>query len=114
MSVLAKATEHYKEKLGGAMSSIDVPEWDTTVYYKQIVNFSQQQRIIKLSQEGKVVEALVETLIVKALDKDGKRMFSVADRDVLMREVDPDVILRVCTAINKTQEDDSLDSEMGK
>lgn len=113
MSVLNKAKEHYKEKLGGTMGSVEVPEWETTVYFKQIVNFSQQQKIIKLSQEGKVVEALVETLIVKALDQDGKRMFSSADRDVLMREVDPDVILRVCTAINKTQEDDSLDAEMG-
>ena len=52
------------------------------------------------------MEALVETLIQKALDENGKRLFSNADRDILLREVDPNVMIRVATAINTKEEQD--------
>lgn len=113
MSVLNKAKEHYSSQLTGELKSVEVPEWDTTVYFKTTTNFASQQKILQLSQEGKVVEALVETLIVKALDAEGKRIFKMADRDVLMREVDPEIILKVCTAINKVEGDDSVDKDLG-
>ena len=113
MSVLNKAKEHYATKIGGELQSIEVPEWETTIYFKTTQNFAAQQKILQLSNDGKVVEALVETLIVKCLDADGKRVFKSADRDILMREVDPDVILRVCTAINKIDSDESLDKDLG-
>lgn len=113
MSVLNKAKEHYTSKVSGELKSIEVPEWETTIYFKTTQNFAAQQKILQLSNEGKVVEALVETLIVKSLDADGKRVFTSADRDVLMRQVDPDVILRVCTAINKIDSDESLDKDLG-
>lgn len=106
MSVLAKAREHYKSQLSGELQSIEVPEWETTVYYKSTSNFLQEQKIIKLHGEGKMVEALVETLIQKALDADGKKMFSSADRDIMLREVDPNVMIRVATAINSKEEQD--------
>jgi hypothetical protein len=32
-------------------------------------------------------------------------MFKSADRDILMRQVDPDVIVRVVTAINNKQQE---------
>lgn len=113
MSVLNKAKEHFNNQMTGQMKSVEVPEWDTTIYFKTVQNFAAQQKILQLSNEGKVVEALVETLIVKALDKDGKRVFNSADRDVLMREVDPEVILKVCTAINKADSDTSMDKDLG-
>lgn len=104
MSVLSQAKEHYKSQIGGELKSIEVPEWNTTVYFRTASNFLQEQTIIKLHQEGKMAEALVETLIQKALDADGKRIFTQADRDVLLREVDPNVIITVCTAINNKGE----------
>jgi hypothetical protein len=109
MSVLSKATGHFKEKLSGEMKSIDVPEWDTTIYYKSVSTFVQQQKVIELHAKGKMVDALVETLIGRCLDKDGKKVFTAADRDVLMREVDPNVIIRVCTAINEEQASEDAD-----
>lgn len=113
MSVLNKAKEHYTNQISGELRSVEVPEWETTVYFKTTQNFAAQQKILQLSNEGKVVEALVETLIVKALDADGKRIFKSGDRDVLMRQVDPEIILKVCTAINKADSDDSLDENLG-
>lgn len=81
--------------------SIEVPEWETTVYYKQYSNFMTEQKIIEYHNDGKLAEALVETLIQKALDEDGKKLFRQADRATLLREVDPNIIIRVCTAINQ-------------
>ena len=74
--------------------SIEVPEWETTVYFKQYSNFMTEQKIIEYNG-GKLAEALVETLIQKALDEDGKKLFRQADRATLLREVDPNIIIRV-------------------
>ena len=104
MSVLEKAKQHYKSQLAGEIQSIEVPEWETTVYYKSTNNFMAEQKIIQLHTQGKMVEALIETLIQKALDENGNKMFRPADRDILLREVDPQVIIRVCTQINSKEE----------
>ena len=103
MSVLQSARGHFKDQLAGELNSIKVPEWDTTVYYKNISTFVQEQKIIELHAKGELVSALVETLLQKALNKDGKQLFKNADRDILMREVDPNVIIRVCTEINASK-----------
>lgn len=110
MSVINNARGHFKEKLSGEMKSIEVPEWETTVYFKSVSTFVQQQKVIELHAKGKMVDALVETLIGRSLDKDGKKMFGPGDRDILLREVDPNIIIRVCTAINAEQA--SEDSEL--
>lgn len=103
MSVITNARSHYKEQLAGELKSIEVPEWNTTIYYKTLSNFIEEQKVIELHNKGNLVEALVETLIQKAMDEQGKKMFKNGDRDVLMREVDPNVIIRVCTEINKNK-----------
>jgi hypothetical protein len=104
MSVLNKAKGHFRDQLAGELNSMEVPEWETTIYWKNVATFVQEQKVIELHGKGELVAALVETLIQKALDKDGKPVFKNADRDVLMREVDPNVIIRVCTQINATKE----------
>ncbi len=103
MSVLDNATKHYKDQLAGGLQSVEVPEWDTTVYFKPAATFAQQSKIISLTQKGELVDAMVETLMQRALTQDGKKMFTFADRVVLLNEVDPEVIIRVVTAINNTK-----------
>ena len=100
MSVLNNATAHFKEVLAQNMKSVEVPEWNSTLYFKPAVSFAQEQNVIKLHAEGKQVEALVESLINRACDADGKRVFKSADKVTLMNEVDPAVILRVVNAMN--------------
>lgn len=109
MTVLKKATDHYRSQVGGELMSIEVPEWETTVYFKQYSNFMTEQKIIEYHNDGKLAEALVETLIQKALDEDGKKLFRQADRATLLREVDPNIIIRVCTAINQGKEEVEAD-----
>jgi len=104
MSVITKAKGHFRDQLTGNLNSIEVPEWDTTVYFKNVSTFAQEQKILELHAKGELVAALVETLVQKSLDKNGKRMFSNADKDVLMREVDPNVIIRICTELNAAKD----------
>lgn len=103
--VLEKATAHFRNKISGDMLKLYVPEWEATIYFKESNTLKEEGRIVELAQAGKTVEALVETLIVKARNEDGTKMFTMPDKITLMNEVDPAVIIRVCTEMaNMTQE----------
>ena len=69
------------------------------------------EQLIELQQKGKSAEALVEMMIMRAMDADGKRMFKLAEKTEIMREVDPNMILKVVTAMgdSDTEADDELD-----
>tara|TARA_R110000822_G_scaffold215971_3_gene350806 strand:- start:706 stop:1062 length:357 start_codon:yes stop_codon:yes gene_type:complete len=99
-SVLDNAKSHFRGALSQELLQVDVPEWKTKVYFKVATNFAVEQKIIDLHGKGQLVEALVETLIAKACDKEGKKMFTPADKIVFLREVDPEIIIRVVTEMN--------------
>lgn len=105
MSVIQKAKSHFKEALAGDNKSIEVPEWETTLYFTTVTTFAQEQNVVKLHQEGKITEALVETLISRALDKDGKKVFKGPDRVTLMNQADPAVMMRIITELNADNEE---------
>lgn len=107
--VLAKAIEHFKNT-ESEMKELYVEEWDTTVYYKEKSAFKDQSAIMQLHQQGKVVEALVETIIVKARTQDGNKMFQPADRVHLLNSVDPNVLVKIATELNKVEDDYDLDT----
>ena len=115
--LLESAKGHWKQNLGGDLASVDVPEWPdpsgepTTIFFKSGINFTQQEKILKLSDEGKKAEAIVESLIQRALDVEGKRMFKSADRVILMREVDPEIIGRIVAEMGQNDEHDISEME---
>ena len=104
--VLDKATAHFRNQISGEMQIIDVPEWETKVYYKAAVSLKEEGKILELSQQGKTVEALVESLIVRARNEDGTKMFNFTDKAALLNEVDPKVLIRVVGEMNKIVEED--------
>jgi hypothetical protein len=110
-SVLQKATEHFRSRLDGSLRSIEVPEWNTTVYYYPTSTLKDESTILKLQQEGKTVDALVQSLIVKARTAEGHRMFTVADRITLLNEVDPQIVIRIASALNGVDTDSVEDIE---
>ena len=98
--LIESAKSHFREKLSGGLSSIEVPEWPvdgkpSVIYFKPSLNFLQQEKILALSDQGKKAEAIVEALIQRALDADGKHIFRSVNRQELMRQIDPDVISRI-------------------
>ena len=97
---LEKISNHYQKAIAGDLEKIKVEEWDMDIYCKRTYPFKDEAKMIELQSQGKTVEALVESLIVKALDKDGKRLFFDADRVNLMNEAAPSVIIKVAGQIN--------------
>lgn len=112
MSVLDKAKEHYKSQLSGDMKSIYVEEWDETIYFKPSANFAQQSKVMELHAKGKLTDALIETMMIRCLDAEGKKMFRQGDREVLMRQVDPEVIVRIVAIINGN-DDEFSETDLG-
>jgi len=100
MKTLEKISQHYQKAIAGDMEKIEVPEWDMDIYCRRTYPFKDEAKVIELQAQGKTVEALVESLIVKALDKDGKKIFRDADRINLMNEADPAVIIKIAGQIN--------------
>lgn len=113
--VLEAAKAHFKDVLAqGLRGPIVVKEWgDVEVWYKPATNFFQEAKIIELQSQGKTVDALVQALILRALDKEGKPLFTNGDKQELMREVDPNVILRVITEMNDPASQEKIENALG-
>lgn len=109
--VLERATGHFRGKMDGSLQTVEVPEWETTVYYRTTSTLKDESTVLKLQQEGKTVEALVQSIIVKALNEDGTRMFAPPDRVLLMNEVDPQVVIRLASVLNGVDQDTLEDVE---
>ena len=108
--VLDKAIEHFKSRNTDGMNEYYCKEWDTTIYYKKVGSFKDQSAVMQLHQQGKVVEALVETIITKARTQDGKKMFLPAERDYLLQECDPEVLVKIATELNKSDTEYNVDA----
>lgn len=103
--ILERATAHFRNQITGAMKSIDVPEWDTKIYFKVASTLKEEGRILELSQQGKQIEALVESLIIRSRNEDGSRMFTQADKPTFLNEVDPKVLIRIVSEMNSVDLD---------
>lgn len=101
MSVINRVTEHYakQERL-----IIAVPEWgegDTPleihVLPMTMAEVNLMQKIA--SKKASNLEQAANIIVVKAKDKDGKRLFTITDRDKLMQEADYRVVSRIAEKI---------------
>lgn len=108
--ILERATAHFRNQISGEMKSIDVPEWETKIYFKAVTSLKEEGKILELSQAGKSVEALVESLVIRARNEDGSRMFTMADKMILLNEVDPKVLIRVVGEMNGVGQDLDLET----
>ena len=100
--VLVNIEKHWRTQLDKQMGEVVVPEWDVTIFFKPM-NLSQQNRIFKYANEGSL-ESLVETLLIRALDADGKRLFSNSNKKFFMEKASPSLIADVVAAMNDTPE----------
>ncbi len=81
---------------------IEVLEWGDGVNPLHIhcspLTLAQKNRLYKMAKEDDL-GLMVEALIMKAKDSEGNCLFSRADKPDLMRNCDPDVLIRVATSI---------------
>ena len=111
MSVLEKATSHFREKISGELKYVFVPEWGDSpdkplkIYYKPSINFKAQGKILALFKQNKDEEAGCMSLIIRALDENGKNIFNEGNMPNLLHEVDPDVVNRILAEMGANDED---------
>ena len=101
MKIIDRAKTHF-ENLG--VQSIEVPEWKDedgkpTVIYWNPITLSEKNKLFKKSDNMSDVSILADILIMKALDKNGNKVFTLEDKIPLMHKVDSDVLSKVASAM---------------
>ena len=101
MSILDRAKTHF-ENIG--IQSIDVPEWSDddgkpAIIYWNPINLYEKNKLFKKSDNMNDVSILADIVVMKALDKDGNKLFTLEDKLALMHKVDSDVLSRIATAM---------------
>ena len=101
MSILDRAKSHF-ENIG--VQSIEVPEWKDedgkpTVLFWNPINLYEKNKLFKKSDNMTDVSILADIVVMKSLDKDGKKIFKLDDKMDLMTKVDSDVLSRIATAM---------------
>ncbi len=105
MGVLENAKTHFDTL---ETKVIEVEEWDTVIYATPFT-MGEKKKLWKHAKEDDI-EFMVRTLILKALNKDGEKMFDLSDKPTLMNHVDPNVIVRVVGDISVA---DTIDDMSG-
>ena len=103
MKFIDRAKSHF-ESLG--VQHIEVPEWkveagNPTIIYWNPINLSEKNKLFRKSDNLNDVSILADILIMKSLDKDGNKLFTLEDKIALMHKVDSDVLSRVATEMVK-------------
>ena len=99
--VIEAARRHYREQIEGGLKKYHVEEWGVDIHYNNKISYKDQSRLIDLQASGKMSDAIIETIILKCRKADGTKMFETADRQFLINEADPDVLLKIVNKINR-------------
>lgn len=101
MSAIDRAKAHFKSL---QVKTIEVPEWGDengplTIYVEPFTlkDKSKLQAVTRLGNSE--ADTLVELLVMKCLDKDGAKIFTIEDKPVLRNMVDASILERVSTEI---------------
>ena len=100
-AVLERAMAHFSAQ---ERQSIIVPEWGDEgkplIIYFAAMSVFQKRRIYKPGTRPSDDPSIqVDAVIEMAQTEDGKQLFTLDDREKLLREVDARVVRRVATAI---------------
>ena len=101
MKFIDRAKSHF-ESLG--VQSLEVEEWkdeagNPSVIYWNPITLSEKNKLFKKSDNLNDVSILADIVIMKAIDKDGNKLFTLEDKIGLMHKVDSDVLSRIATAM---------------
>lgn len=97
MSALIDRMKAHFTDLG--VQSVEVPEWGEDgkplVIYFSPMTLAEKQRLVNVGEREGYVARLADALIMKAMDADGKKLFTVEHKVMLRNHVDPEVLARV-------------------
>jgi hypothetical protein len=95
--ILDRAVEHQRSK---EVNSIRVDEWDCDIYFTEM-SLAERKKLLKLSGgDGHEIYALA--VILKAMDKEGNKLFDISAKQTFMASVDANVVRRISEAISSS------------
>jgi hypothetical protein len=100
-TMLEAGKEQFRDLMSRKLNVSEIPEWLTTdgkpslVYFKPSMNFRDQGEVLKLHSENKQAEAVVMTFILRALDKNGDKLFKRSHLTEFMQSINPEIVSRV-------------------
>lgn len=84
------------------VNSFEVPEWGTEgkplVIFSKPLTLHESKKLYRMSNDNDL-EVMVYAIITKALDADGEKIFSLADKENLMNRADVTVVANVAGKI---------------
>ena len=97
MSVIDIAKSHF-DNIG--VQSMEVAEWKDengkpVILYWNPITLLEKNRLLKKSDTLNDIAILADVLVMKALDKDGKKIFKLEDKQTLMEKADPNILQRI-------------------
>ena len=101
MSIIDRAKSHF-ESLG--VQSIEIEEWKDdegkpSIIYWNPITLAEKKKLFSRSDSLNDVGLLADIVIMKALDKDGNKLFHTTDRLDIMNKVDSDVLAKIAAAM---------------
>ena len=86
MKLIDRAKSHF-ESLG--VQSMEIPEWkdednNPSVIYWNPITLSEKNKLFKKSDNLNDVGILADIILMKAIDKDGKKLFTLEDKFCLL------------------------------
>ena len=92
---------------------MEVFEWKdengkpVTLYWNPIT-LLEKNRLLKKSDTLNDIAILADVLVMKALDKDGKKVFKLEDKQTLMNSADPNILQRIAQKMVEVPSIDEL------
>tara|TARA_R110002051_G_C8726755_1_gene497431 strand:- start:1938 stop:2279 length:342 start_codon:yes stop_codon:yes gene_type:complete len=101
MKLIERAKSHF-ESLG--VQSIEVEEWkdeagNPSIIYWNPITLAEKNKLFKSSNNLNDVSILADIVVMKAIDKDGNKLFNLEDKLAIMHKVDSDVLSKIATAM---------------
>ncbi len=110
LKVIDQVVGHFEQS---GTRLIEVPEWgsdDGPLTIHATAFTMEEQRRLRSRNKGDLDDpsVLVDLLILKALDGEGNKLFDLADKPVLMRKADANVLARVAAEITGSAETEDV------
>lgn len=104
MSAIEQARAHFGRL---AVRTIEVPEWADAdgkplVVYARPMTLHDKARLAAVAAQVGDVEMMAHVLLMKAENAQGEKLFTLEDKHLLLKQVDPNVLGRVAVAITRS------------
>jgi hypothetical protein len=92
---------------------MEVAEWKDengkpVILYWNPITLLEKNRLLKKSDTLNDIAILADVLVMKALDKDGKKVFKLEDKQTLMNSADPNILQRIAQKMVEVPSIDEL------